>query len=157
MVVLLGGVSAGDHDFVPDVMTQIGIDVLFRKIAVKPGKSTVFGVWDDVYCFGLPGNPVASFVVFELLVKSFLYGLMGHNYRPPCACTALATKVKRRKTEKKLDPCGDHGGPNSRALADADGLISLDTGIAEIEKGTVVCVTLRGVDNTVDNSQLIPP
>ncbi|UCE49846.1 MAG: molybdopterin molybdotransferase MoeA [Phycisphaerales bacterium] len=154
VVVLSGGVSAGDCDFVPDVMTQIGIDVLFRKIAVKPGKPTVFGVWDDVYCFGLPGNPVASFVVFELLVKPFLYGLMGHNYRPPRACAPLATKVGRRKTDRQswipvvitedltAEPLEYHGSADIRALADADGLISLDTGIAEVEKGTVVCITL---------------
>jgi molybdopterin molybdotransferase len=154
VVILSGGVSAGDYDFVPDVMTQIGIDVLFHKIAVRPGKPTVFGVCNDVYCFGLPGNPVASFLVFELLVKPFLYRLMGHDYRPLRACMPLATKVKRRKTERQswipvaitedltAEPLEYHGSADIRALADADGLISLDTGIAEIEKGMVVCVML---------------
>ncbi|UCG59416.1 MAG: molybdopterin molybdotransferase MoeA [Phycisphaerales bacterium] len=154
VVILSGGVSAGDYDFVPDVMTQIGINVLFRKIAIKPGKPTVFGVWDDVYCFGLPGNPVSSFVVFELLVKPFMYRLMGHDYRPPRVRVSLATKVSRRKTERRswipvvimddlrAEPVEYHGSADIRALADAHGLISLDIGVAEIPEGTTVWVVL---------------
>lgn len=154
VVLLSGGVSVGDYDYVPEVMNQIGVDVLFHEIAVKPGKPTLFGVRDDAYCFGLPGNPVASFVVFELLVKPFLYRLMGHDYRPPRACMALAADVRRRKAERQswipvaitedltAEPLEYHGSADIGALAEADGLISLDMGVAEISEGVNVCVML---------------
>jgi molybdopterin molybdotransferase len=154
VVVLSGGVSAGDYDHVPGIMTQMGIDVLFQKVAIKPGKPTVFGVCSDTFCFGLPGNPVASFVIFELLVKPFLYKMMGHNYRAACACVPLAVAVKRKKTERQnwipvvitddlqVKPVEYNGSANITAFCDADGLIGIDKGITEIEKGTVVQVRL---------------
>ncbi|MHC4118858.1 MAG: molybdopterin molybdotransferase MoeA [Planctomycetota bacterium] len=153
-VVLSGGVSAGDYDYVPGIMRQIGTDVLFQKIAIKPGKPTVFGVNKDIYCFGLPGNPVASFVIFELLVKPFLYKMMGHDYRPECACVPLASAITRKKTERQswipvsitrdleAMPVEYHGSANITALCDADGLISIDKGEAELAKGKVVQVRL---------------
>ncbi len=154
VVVLSGGVSAGDYDYVPGIMKQIGVDVLFQEVAIKPGKPTVFGLCEDTYCFGLPGNPVASFVIFELLVKPFLYKMMGHDYRPACACVPLALAVTRKKTEKQswipvaisddleAKPVKYHGSANITALCDADGLISIDKGVAELEKGTIVHVRL---------------
>jgi molybdopterin molybdotransferase len=154
VVFLSGGVSAGDYDYVPGIMKQIGIDVLFQKVAIKPGKPTVFGLSEDTYCFGLPGNPVASFVVFEFLVKPFLYKIMGHDYRPACACVPLALAVTRKKTERQswipvaisedleATPVKYHGSANITALCDADGLISINKGVAELEKGKIVQVRL---------------
>jgi molybdopterin molybdotransferase len=154
VVVLSGGVSAGDYDYVPQIMRQIGVDVVFQKIAIKPGKPTVFGVYEDTYCFGLPGNPVASFVIFELLVKPFLYKMMGHDYRPAFACVPLASALTRKKTERQswipvaithdllVRPVEYHGSANITALCDADGLVSIDQGEAELEKGKIVQVRL---------------
>ena len=73
VVIVSAGVSVGDFDLVPAALRQNQVRLLFEKIAVKPGKPTVFGVSERGYCFGLPGNPVSTFVVFELLVKPFLY------------------------------------------------------------------------------------
>jgi len=152
VVVLSGGVSAGDYDYVTRIMTEIGIDVIFHEIALKPGKPTVFGVCNDVYCFGLPGNPVASFVVFELLVKPFLYKIMGHEHKPMISYMPLAESLRRKKTERQswipicIDDVGAarpieyHGSAHINALCGADGLMSIDTGQAEIEKGTLVKV-----------------
>ena len=154
VVVFSGGVSAGDYDYVPGIMAQIGVDVIFHKIAVKPGKPTVFGVYNDVYCFGLPGNPVASFVVFELLVKPFLYKIMGHKHKPMISCMPLAEPLRRKKTERQswipvvfddmgtVRPVEYHGSAHISALCSADGLIHLDTGVSEIEKGVMVEVRL---------------
>ena len=82
VILLSGGVSMGKFDLVPGVLEKHGFQLLFSKIAVKPGMPTVFGVRDDTFCFGLPGNPVSTFVIFELIVKPFLFKLMGHDYRP---------------------------------------------------------------------------
>jgi molybdopterin molybdotransferase len=72
----------GDFDLVPAALRRNDVRLRFEKIAVKPGKPTVFGVGERGYCFGLPGNPVSTFVVFELLVRPFLYRLMGQTTGP---------------------------------------------------------------------------
>jgi molybdopterin molybdotransferase len=154
VVVLSGGVSAGAYDYVPQIMTRMGIDLPIRKLAIKPGKPTLFGTCDEACCFGLPGNPVSSFVVFELLVRPFLYKLMGHDYRPAYSCVPLGTQVRRKKVDRQswipvviteafsAEPVEYHGSAHVGALCNADGLISIDAGVAEIGKGTTVRVRL---------------
>jgi len=154
VVIFSGGVSVGDFDLVPGILKQNGIDLLFEKIAVKPGKPTVFGISEKVYCFGLPGNPVSTFVLFEILVKPFLYKLMGHNYSPANVRLPLGEALKRKKTIRQrwfpvaITETGTvkgveyHGSAHINSLCGADGLISMGVGIAEIEKGTIVPVRL---------------
>ena len=154
VVIISGGVSVGDFDIVPEILKQNNVDLLFEKIAVKPGKPTVFGVSENVYCFGLPGNPVSTFVQFELLVKPFLYKLMGHNYRPARVRAPLAESVRRKKAERQswipvviteagtVKPVEYHGSAHINALCGADGLVSFDVGVAEIKKGTIIQVRL---------------
>jgi len=81
-IIISGGVSEGDFDFVPGVLQKMGFKILFHKLKVKPGKPALFAMKNDKFCFGLPGNPVSSFVQFEILVKPYLYALMGHEYKP---------------------------------------------------------------------------
>ena len=154
VIIVSGGVSVGDFDLVPGILKQNGFKLLFEKIAVKPGKPTVFGLSDNGYCFGLPGNPVATFVQFELLVKPFLYRLMGHDYRHRNIQMPLDEPIKRRKIKRQswipvviteagtVKPVEYHGSAHINALCSADGLISLDVSVAEIKKGTVVQVRL---------------
>jgi molybdopterin molybdotransferase len=154
VVIFSGGVSVGDFDLVPGILRQNGIDLLFEKIAVKPGKPTVFGTSEKVYCFGLPGNPVSTFVMFEILVKPFLYKLMGHDYRSPNVQMPLGESLKRKKTIRQrwlpvaitetgtVKPVEYHGSAHISSLSGADGLVSMDVGMAEIEKGTIVPVRL---------------
>jgi len=80
VLLTMGGVSAGDFDFVRDVCPAVGIDIDFWKVAIKPGKPLVFGTTDkgQLY-FGLPGNPVSSMVVFELFVRPTLLAMQGHS------------------------------------------------------------------------------
>jgi molybdopterin molybdotransferase len=80
VIILTGGVSVGDYDLIPQVIEELGFDILIRKTAIKPGKPMIFAKKGQKYCFGLSGNPVSSFVQFELYVKPFLYCLMGHQY-----------------------------------------------------------------------------
>jgi molybdopterin molybdotransferase len=69
MVLITGGVSMGDFDFVPAVMAKAGVNILFSRVAVQPGKPTTFGTKGEKVVFGLPGNPVSSFIQFEMLVS----------------------------------------------------------------------------------------
>jgi molybdopterin molybdotransferase len=154
IVTLSGGVSMGDFDFVPDVLKQNKIKLLFEKIALKPGKPTVFGMRENLYCFGIPGNPVSTYVVFELMMKPFLYKLMSHDYSPLHIEMPLAENLHRKDTERlgwfpvkitgdgKLKPLEYHGSAHINALSEADGLVSMDIGVSEIPKGSVIPVKL---------------
>lgn len=154
VVIVSGGVSVGDLDLVPGILRQNNVELLFEGIAVKPGKPSVFGVSQEVYCFGLPGNPMSTFVQFEILIKPFLYKLMGHDYRYPNIQMPLAESIERKNTDRQvwfpvaITGAGAvrlieyHGSAHISSLCDADGLIRVDVGVARIEKGTVVQVRL---------------
>lgn len=152
VVLLSGGVSMGDFDLVPGVMEKNGIQILFDSIAMKPGKPTTFGISPDVYCFGLPGNPVSTFIQFELLIKPFLFRLMGHEFRPPSSRLPLAGPFKCKRGDREMwipvviTPEGEvrpieyHGSAHVNALCEADGLIVVPAGTTLVEKGTYVRV-----------------
>jgi len=154
IVTISGGVSMGDFDLVPNILKQNHLKLLFEKIALKPGKPTVFGIYKDLYCFGIPGNPVSAFVVFELLIKPFVYRLMGHDYSPLHIKIPLGETVRRKDTERlcwitvKITNDGNlktiefHGSAHINALTDADGFVSMQVGVAEIPKGTFVHLRL---------------
>jgi len=154
VVLISGGVSVGDFDLVPAVLRKNGVSLQFEKIAVKPGKPTVFGLSRKGYCFGLPGNPVSTFVVFELLVKPFLCKLMGNELRPVEVRMRIDEDIARKDTDRQswmpvkltgdaaVRPVAYHGSAHVPALCDADGLIAMDIGVAKIERGTSVRVRL---------------
>ncbi|MDR4506687.1 MAG: molybdopterin molybdotransferase MoeA [Candidatus Brocadiaceae bacterium] len=79
ILILSGGVSMGKYDHVGDVMKDIGIQIFFEKVALKPGKPVIFGRKDKTLVFALPGNPVASFVTFELFIYPAIRKMMGFN------------------------------------------------------------------------------
>jgi molybdopterin molybdotransferase len=77
VVLLSGGVSAGKLDLVPGVLQELGVQAHFHKVEMKPGKPLFFGTRGRTLVFGLPGNPVSSFVCFELFVRPALRILRG--------------------------------------------------------------------------------
>jgi len=151
---LSGGVSMGEYDFVPGVLKGRGYDLLFEKVAIKPGKPTVFGKGEGGYVFGLPGNPVSTFIIFEIFVKPFCFSLMGTEYRPRRITAALAEEFTRRKTTRRshipvrlLDDgraqvIEYHGSAHIHAYTLADGFITVPVGTGRIEKGSEIDVTL---------------
>ncbi len=151
VVLLTGGVSMGDFDFVPRVLNDLGIEIQFDSIAVKPGRPTVFGVKHGKYLFGLPGNPVSSFVQFELLVKPMLYALMGHQFKPPVLKMPMGETYTRRKAKRKsfipvviksgmAFPVEYHGSAHIHSYIFADGMVAVETGKSTLEKGEMVDV-----------------
>jgi len=130
IVLLTGGVSMGTFDFVPQVLEKAGVKIEFDAIAVKPGKPTTFGMADKKFCFGLPGNPVSSFVQFDLLVKPLIYTLMGQIYKPLDIQMTLGVDFKRRNPDRKayfpiiiengkIFPVDYHGSAHIHALSSA--------------------------------------
>jgi len=150
-IILSGGVSMGEFDFVADVLKRAGINILFDSIAVKPGKPTTFGVADKKFCFGLPGNPVSSFIQFELLTKPLLYRLMGLNFKPVEIRLPMAVEYSRKRTVRKsyipvliengkIKPIEYHGSAHIHALNKADGIISIPIGVNTLKEGEIVDV-----------------
>jgi molybdopterin molybdotransferase len=79
MLVITGGVSVGDRDFVKAAIEHMGGTVTFWKVNMKPGKPLAFAVLDGKPIFALPGNPVAAMVSFELFVRPSILKAMGHR------------------------------------------------------------------------------
>ncbi|MBN2428403.1 MAG: molybdopterin molybdotransferase MoeA [Deltaproteobacteria bacterium] len=152
VVLISGGVSMGDFDLVPAIMKRNGIEIKFDSIAMKPGKPTHFGVSKEGFCFGLPGNPVSTYIQFEILVKPFLYKLMGHDYQALNFSAVLAEDILVRRSDREswlpvslsanhqVVPLEYHGSAHINALGFADGLIVVPIGIEILPKGTVVNV-----------------
>lgn len=152
IVLISGGMSMGDRDLVPAVLKDIGYDLLFEKISLKPGKPTVFGQKGKRFCFGLPGNPLSGFIVFELLIRAFIYKMQGHNYSPLDIPVSLAKKVSRRDNSREwwlpavftkdheALPVIYRSSGNVSSLCGAQGLFCMPAGIDCFAKGTIVHV-----------------
>lgn len=147
VVILTGGVSAGDFDFVPKIMRKNGVNIRFQKVAVKPGRPTVFGTTENAAIFGLPGNPVSSFVNFEVFVKPLLLKMMGHQYQPLVLKMPLEIHYKRKKADRvefipvHISPAGTvmparyHGSAHIHAISMANGIMRIPKGTLELKKG----------------------
>lgn len=79
ILLVSGGISVGDYDFVKDVLKDLGTQMKFWKVAMRPGKPLAFGTRRGIPVFGLPGNPVSSMVSFELFVRPAILKMLGLN------------------------------------------------------------------------------
>ena len=101
--------------------------------------------------FGLPGNPVSTFVIFELFVKPFLYRSMGIDWSPALQRGVVERPIRRAQADRTeflpvrvrqglVNAVPYHGSAHLNALADADGLLRIEVGVREIPEGTQVDV-----------------
>ncbi len=79
VLLISGGVSMGDYDFVEEIMLKHGVRIFYDKVNIKPGKPTVFGRTSESLVFGLPGNPVSASTIFEIIVRPALRKIMGFS------------------------------------------------------------------------------
>ncbi|GJL97055.1 MAG: molybdopterin molybdenumtransferase MoeA [Hyphobacterium sp.] len=77
LLITIGGASVGDHDHLRSVFAEMGGQLVFEKIAIKPGKPTWFGKLKNTYVLGLPGNPVSAMVMAQLCLKPAMDKLLG--------------------------------------------------------------------------------
>ncbi len=158
ITIISGGVSVGDFDFVPWAIQKAGFHVHFNKIAVKPGMHTTFATKKDVvlgktsYIIGLPGNPVSSFIQFEIFTKEIIFKLMGAKQNKIIIPLKMSEGFSREKTtreelipiiltpENKVECVPYHGSAHIHAYHEAYGVISIAMGKSEIKKGEVVYV-----------------
>jgi molybdopterin molybdotransferase len=152
LVIITGGVSMGDFDFVPSVLKRAGVRILFNRVNVQPGKPTVFGLHPKAVVFGLPGNPVSSFVQFETLIRPMINKMMMHEWKPLELKLPMAENFERKSSERmgwipvqindksEVVPVNYHGSAHISALPVAYGLIAVSAGRKTIKKGEIVSV-----------------
>ena len=152
LVIISGGVSMGEFDYVPEILEELGVKIHFNKVAIQPGKPTLFGTLGDKVVFGLPGNPVSTFVVFEIVVKPLLARMSGAVPDVSLLKGVLKTDFKRKKIERDLfvpvyygrdgfvELIEYHGSAHFVSLSKANGLLKINKGIKEISGGTKVDV-----------------
>lgn len=155
VVLLSGGVSMGDLDFVPEALSAVGAEVVFHGLAMKPGRPTLYallpGAGHTTRFFGLPGNPVSTAVQFEFLVRPLLEELGGCGYQPHEARLPLAEDFRRRSTDRhELLPgtCRDgavvrlayKGSGHVSVLSEATLFFRIDRGVQSLDAGSEVYV-----------------
>jgi molybdopterin molybdotransferase len=151
VVVLSGGVSMGDTDHVPAVAARLGITGVFHELRMLPGRPTYFGVRGDRVLFGLPGNPLSSFLGCELFVVPYLLVRAGIPTLPPTVELTLARDVRSRNPELVqylpgrvrwpacvVEPLPWTGPSMLNVLALADALIRIDAGQELVPEGACV-------------------
>jgi len=156
VVITSGGVSVGEADFVKGMMGKLG-EVVFWKIAMKPGRPLAYGRIAGAHFFGLPGNPVSVMVTFYQFVREALLRLMGADPVPPlptfpATCTARLKKAPGRTEfqrgileraeggEWTVRPTGDQGSGILKSMSEANCFIILGEAVGNVEAGTRVQV-----------------
>jgi molybdopterin molybdotransferase len=154
VLLVSGGVSMGDYDLVPRILESLGVEAVFQRIAMRPGRPTFFGRMGTKSVFGLAGNPLAAFVCFELFVRPLLAARMGLAYAPRLERARLAAALRLKPSERteilplRLErsalgeliahPLRYHGSSMLSVLGEADALLELDAGLGGLEAGASV-------------------
>jgi molybdopterin molybdotransferase len=156
-VITTGGVSVGEADFVKQLMAELG-EVLFWKIAMRPGRPMAFGKIGNAFLFGLPGNPVAVMVTFYQFVRDALLRLSGRtdDFSIPLLKAVAAEKIRKvpgrteyqrgilykEKDEWRVRTTGQQGSGVLRSMAEANCFIVLEHERGAVAAGEQVAVQL---------------
>jgi len=153
VLVTSGGVSVGEHDLVRAVERELGVEEVFWRVSIKPGKPVSFGVREDTLVFGLPGNPVSALVGCELFVKPALRALQGvSDPRPRFEPGLLAAGLRRNEDRDEfvrararlegeavlLEPVSGQESHMIVRSGAADGLVHVPRGNGELAAGSAV-------------------
>jgi len=148
VLLLTGGVSVGPHDHVKPALAALGVEEVFWRVALRPGKPLWFGRRGAQLVFGLPGNPVSAMVCFMLFARPALATMQGAPARPPRARAVLGAPVARQRgrdeaVRVRLDdgralPTGPQGSHQLHSMLGADALAIVPRGDGEAPVGTEV-------------------
>ena len=153
VVVTSGGVSVGPHDLVRRVEAELGVEEVFWRVSVKPGKPIAFGVRERTLVFGLPGNPVSALVGFVLFVEPAIRALQGVPDPLPRFDRGRLVAARRRNSERDelvrarlrrsedgplLEPLSGQESHMIARSAAADALVFVPRGEGELGDGASV-------------------
>ena len=154
LFILSGGVSMGDYDLVPEVLRNCGVKIVFHKVAMKPGKPVLFGTKGGTLIFGVPGNPVSTYLSFLILIKPAIEKLMGRelslsiekgilnrdfHQKSGERKHFLPVQIKRKEKQNKIFPIKTyHGSADIASLLPANGFMVVDAGISFLKKNSEV-------------------
>lgn len=157
VLITSGGVSVGEFDFVKDAQAALGVERRLWRVAMKPGKPLAFGVRGDCLVFGVPGNPVAAMVSFELFIRPALLRLMGHRrvVRPRYRAVLeedvsnrhdrtyiVRVRAWREDGRWHVSSTGPQGSAILRSMVKADGLIFIPAETGGLKRGDEVDLVL---------------
>jgi len=154
VLITTGGASVGERDFVQDALRELGVNLDFWKIAMRPGKPVMFGTRGRTLVFGLPGNPISAFVTAVAVVRPALRQMTGHTdpFWPfmgvPLAAPLAANGERRHFIRARLarndigvlevTPIAETDSNHSSSLAQADALIVQPEQSPALEPGDIV-------------------
>lgn len=162
VLLVSGGVSMGTYDLVEPVFEELGVEVHFESVSMRPGKPTVFATWKDRWVFGLPGNPLSTFVAFELFVRPALRALQGLPAADlPVLRGVLQADVVERSGRTaflparvctgsgalEIFPVNWKGSADIFSAVEANGLLIVPSQAARLTRGEMVDVLLFGEIN----------
>ena len=154
LVVTSGGVSQGDFDVVKEALIANGA-MWFGPVAMQPGKPQGFGLIEGVPIFTLPGNPVSSYISFEVFVAPAVRRMQGavavhRQTRPATLTRAVSSPAERRQflrgdyvadaSGARVSPVGGHGSHLLGSLARSNALIVIPEGVTSVAQGATVQV-----------------
>jgi len=157
VIISSAGVSVGDYDFVKDVMKRLGMEMVFWKVAMRPGQPLAFGTIGGKPAFGLPGNPVSSMISFEQFVRPSLLKMMGHRklFRPVVEAVLkedikkmagrryfIRGSVSFEKDQYFVSTTGEQGSGILKSMVKANGLIVIPEEQEMVRAGERVKVQL---------------
>ena len=157
VLITSAGISVGDYDLVKDVLSDLGMEMIFWQVAMKPGKPLAFGTIGRKPVFGLPGNPVSSMVSFEQFVRPSLLKMMGYRqlFRPTVEAVLKEDVCKERgrrhfirgsvsfeKDQYFVSMSGAQGSEILRSMIRANGLIVIPEDREIVRAGEKVKVQL---------------
>lgn len=157
ILLLSGGVSVGDYDFVKEVLGSIGAQLIFWRVNQRPGKPLAFLTYKDKFIFGLPGNPVSVMICFEMYVRPLIKKMMGmdklfrnsihvkasHNIDHKEGRTDFARVIIEKKGDEYFfKSTGMQGSGILTSMSEADGIAIFPEHKGNIKKGDEVQVYL---------------
>ena len=157
LLITTGGVSVGDFDLLPDIYQKIGADVLFNKVAMRPGSVTTVAVYNNKFLFGLSGNPSASYVGFELFARPIIRTMLFSEHphlrketaqlaedflKPNPFSRLLRTRLFYDSGQLKVIPSGVDKSNITTSLAGANSLTVLPGGTRGFQTGDFVDILL---------------
>ena len=158
LLVTTAGISVGEHDFLRSVMAELGAELKFWKLRMRPGAPVGFGLLGEVPWIGLPGNPVSTMVTFELFVRPAIRKLAGRRLPFRRAVTVrMAEPIKVSPTLQhflravatpavplpEVRPTGPQGSGILTSMVKANALLVIPEGHTDVPPGTELTAILR--------------